>query len=94
MIYKTIDLCAGIGGIRKGFELTGSFKNVLSAEIDTAAAATYKHLFKEDPTNDLTSEEFKKYSSALDKAARKSVIHSNRAAAKKSDMMKKINAMN
>ena len=60
MIYKTIDLCAGIGGIRKGFELTGSFKNVLSAEIDIAAAATYKHLFKEDPTNDLTSEEFKK----------------------------------
>ena len=60
MIYKTIDLCAGIGGIRKGFEMTGSFKNVLSAEIDTAAAATYKHLFKEDPTNDLTSDEFKK----------------------------------
>lgn len=60
MIYKTIDLCAGIGGIRKGFELTGSFKNVFSAEIDTAAAATYKHLFEEDPTNDLTSEEFKK----------------------------------
>ena len=60
MIYKTIDLCAGIGGIRKGFELTGSFKNVLSAEIDAAAATTYKHLFREDPTNDLTSEEFKK----------------------------------
>lgn len=60
MIYKTIDLCAGIGGIRKGFELTGSFKNVLSAEIDSAAAATYQHLFSEDPTNDLTSEEFKK----------------------------------
>ena len=47
MIYKTIDLCAGIGGIRKGFELTGSFKNVLSAEIDVAAATTYKHLFRE-----------------------------------------------
>lgn len=59
MIYKTIDLCAGIGGIRKGFELTGSFKNVLSAEIDPAAVKTYKYLFKEDPTNDLTSEEFK-----------------------------------
>ncbi len=59
MKYRTIDLCAGIGGIRRGFELTGSFENVLSAEIDPAAALTYKHLFGEDPTNDLTSEEFK-----------------------------------
>lgn len=59
MIYKTIDLCAGIGGIRRGFELTGAFENVLSAEIDPYAAATYKHLFNEDPTNDLTSEDFK-----------------------------------
>ena len=60
MIYKTIDLCAGIGGIRRGFELTGQFENVLSAEIDPAAALTYKHLFGDDPTNDLTSEDFKK----------------------------------
>ncbi len=60
MKYKTIDLCAGIGGIRKGFELTEAFENVLSAEIDPSAAATYQHLFHEDPTNDLTSEEFKK----------------------------------
>ena len=60
MIYKTIDLCAGIGGIRRGFELTKSFRNVLSAEIDPAAAATYKHLFGDDPTNDLTTEVFKK----------------------------------
>ena len=59
MIYETIDLCAGIGGIRRGFELTGAFNNVLSAEIDPYAAATYKHLFGEDPTNDLTSDEFK-----------------------------------
>ena len=66
MIYKTIDLCAGIGGIRKGFELTGSFKNVLSAEIDPAAAKTYQYLFKEDPTNDLTSEEFKQKVVATD----------------------------
>ena len=41
----------------------------------------------------LAIDEFKKYSSALDKAARKSVIHSNRASAKKSYMMKKINSM-
>lgn len=59
MIYKTIDLCAGIGGIRRGFELTGSFENVLSAEIDINAAKTYKHLYNEDPTNDLTSDVFK-----------------------------------
>jgi len=60
MIYKTIDLCAGIGGIRKGFELTGQFENVLSAEVDPAAALTYNHLFGDDPTNDITSEQFKK----------------------------------
>ena len=58
MIYKTIDLCAGIGGIRRGFEMTGSFQNVLSAEIDEAACKTYEHLFGENPKNDLTSEEF------------------------------------
>ena len=60
MQYKTIDLCAGIGGIRRGFELTGEFHNVLSAEIDIAASKTYEHLFGEDPINDLTTEEFKR----------------------------------
>lgn len=59
MIYRTIDLCAGIGGIRRGFELTGCFQNVLSAEIDDFACRTYEHLFGENPKNDLTSEEFK-----------------------------------
>lgn len=59
MKYKTIDLCAGIGGIRKGFELTGEFENVLSAEIDDFACETYEHLFGDNPKNDLTSEEFK-----------------------------------
>lgn len=57
--YKTIDLCAGIGGIRRGFELTGQFKNVLSAEVDKYACKTYKHLFGDEPYNDITSEEFK-----------------------------------
>lgn len=57
--YKTIDLCAGIGGIRRGFELTGQFKNVLSAENDKYAAKTYMHVFGDDPYNDLTSDEFK-----------------------------------
>ena len=31
MEYKTIDLCAGIGGIRRGFELAGNFHNVIMA---------------------------------------------------------------
>lgn len=60
MIYKTIDLCAGIGGIRRGFEMTKHFENVLSAENDPYAAATYEHLFGDNPLNDLTSEEFKR----------------------------------
>ncbi len=57
--YRTIDLCAGIGGIRKGFELTGYFTNVLSAEIDDYACKTYQHLFGEDPNNDITTDKFK-----------------------------------
>lgn len=57
--YKTVDLCAGIGGIRRGFEITGHFKNVLSAEIDKQACKTYTHLFGEEPKEDLTDEKFK-----------------------------------
>jgi DNA (cytosine-5)-methyltransferase 1 len=60
MKYKTIDLFAGIGGIRRGFELTKKFKNVMSAEIDDYACKTYEYLFKENPKNDVTSAEFKK----------------------------------
>lgn len=58
--YKTIDLCAGIGGIRRAFELTGQFQNIMSAEIDRYACQTYEHLFGENPYNDITSEDFKK----------------------------------
>jgi len=57
--YRMIDLCAGIGGIRKGFERAGMFTNILSAEIDKWACITYEHLFGENPCHDLTSEEFK-----------------------------------
>lgn len=64
--YKTIDLCAGIGGIRRGYELAGCFKNVLSAEIDKNACLTYEHLYGENPMNDITTEEFK---SKVDKTA-------------------------
>ncbi len=60
MIFKTVDLCAGIGGIRRGFELTGHFRNVLSAEIDPLACKTYELLFSENPLNDIKSNDFKK----------------------------------
>ena len=58
-MYKTIDLCAGIGGIRQGFVRTGHFENILSAENDKYAAQTYEHLFGENPRHDLTMQEFK-----------------------------------
>jgi DNA (cytosine-5)-methyltransferase 1 len=57
-VYRTIDLCAGIGGIRRGFELTGRFRNVLSAETDKYARKTYEHLYHVDPDNDVMSDEF------------------------------------
>jgi len=58
-MYKTIDLCSGIGGIRKGFERTGHFENILSAEVDEHAARTYEYNFGDDPRGDLTTSEFK-----------------------------------
>lgn len=60
MIYKTIDLCSGIGGIRRGFELAGNTVNVVSAEIDDWACKTYYSLFNENPKNDIQSHAFKK----------------------------------
>lgn len=57
--YKTIDLFCGIGGVRRGFELTKYFENILSAEVDKFACTTYEHLYGENPFNDVTSEEFK-----------------------------------
>ena len=57
--YKTIDLFSGLGGIRRGYELTGRFNNVLSADIDKYACEVYKHLYNEDSYNDVTSDEFK-----------------------------------
>ncbi len=64
--YKTIDLFCGIGGVRKGFELTNKFSCVLSAEIDKFACMTYEHLFHENPLNDVSSEEFKERVEAVD----------------------------
>lgn len=65
MPYRTIDLCAGIGGIRRGFELAGGFENVISAEIDEFACKTYEHLFHDDPRNDVATDEFKRKVSEL-----------------------------
>ena len=59
MKYKTIDLFCGIGGVRKGFELTNHFQNVLSAEIDKFACITYEYLYGENPINDVTNKKFK-----------------------------------
>lgn len=59
MKYKTIDLFCGIGGVRKGFELTNHFQNVLSAEIDKFACITYEYLYEENPLNDVTNKKFK-----------------------------------
>ena len=61
-----IDLCAGVGGIRRGFELAGPFKNVLSCENDIYAAKTYEHLFGENPLADITTDKFKKQVSETD----------------------------
>lgn len=66
MPYVTIDLCAGIGGIRRGFELTGHYTNAMSAEIDKYACITYEHLFHENPYNDITSDEFKDIVNQID----------------------------
>lgn len=58
--YKTIDLFAGIGGIRLGFDMTKRVKNVFSAEIDKYACETYKVNFGESPQCDITTIDEKK----------------------------------
>jgi DNA (cytosine-5)-methyltransferase 1 len=57
--FRVIDLCAGIGGIRRGFERGIDAVTVLSAEIDKYASATYQHIFGDNPYNDITTDEFK-----------------------------------
>lgn len=59
MQYKAIDLCAGIGGIRRGFELAGDIKTVAAAEIDEQACRTYEHLYGDNPRNNIADEKFK-----------------------------------
>lgn len=57
--YKIIDLCAGIGGIRKGFELTNHFKTVYAADNDKNACLMYSTLFNEYPLKDITDNDVK-----------------------------------
>lgn len=57
--YKIIDICCGIGGIRKGFEMTNHFKTVYAADIDKNACLMYSHLFGEYPYRDITDYDIK-----------------------------------
>jgi len=50
--YKTIDLFAGIGGIRLGFETYGC-QNVFSSEWDSSAQSMYQENFGEKPFGDI-----------------------------------------
>ncbi len=72
-----------------------SARNLYNRQIKSFLNTQRKKVIKTIETKDKNAimEEYKKYASALDKAARKSIIHANRAGAKKSDMMKKINAV-
>lgn len=51
--FTFIDLFAGIGGIRLGFESVGG-KCVFSSELDKAACKTYEANFGEYPSGDIT----------------------------------------
>lgn len=52
--YKMIDLFAGIGGTRLGFQLTGQVKSVFSSEWDKFSQKTYRANFGETPEGDIT----------------------------------------
>lgn len=53
-MYKTIDLFAGIGGMRLGFEQTGLVETVFSCEKDKYASQTYEVNFGDNPLSDIT----------------------------------------
>lgn len=52
--YRMIDLFAGIGGTRLGFQLTGKTKTVFSSEIDKFAIKTYEANYADTPHGDIT----------------------------------------
>lgn len=51
--FRTVDLFAGIGGIRLGFQSVGG-KGVFASEWDELAAVTYEANFGEKPQGDIT----------------------------------------
>lgn len=52
--YTMVDLFAGIGGTRLGFQLHGSVATVFSSEWDKFAQKTYEANFGETPAGDIT----------------------------------------
>lgn len=52
--FKMIDLFAGIGGTRLGFQLTGQVESVFSSEWDKFSQKTYRANFGETPEGDIT----------------------------------------
>ena len=58
MRYRIIDLFAGIGGTRLGFEKAGCI-SVFSSEWDEASKKTYASFFGETPHGDITKAETK-----------------------------------
>lgn len=53
--FRMIDLFAGIGGTRLGFQLHGTVKSVFSSEWDKFAQKTYQANFGETPEGDITT---------------------------------------
>lgn len=57
-MYYFIDLCHGIGGLRKGFERTGAYACVLAADIDENSQNLYRATFgMPRPLGDIFSDE-------------------------------------
>lgn len=52
--YKMIDLFAGVGGIRLGFEQAGPVETVFSSDIDPYASKTYEENFGDNSLCDVT----------------------------------------
>lgn len=52
--YTMIDLFAGIGGTRLGFQLHGNIRSVFSSEFDKFSVKTYRANFGEEPAGDIT----------------------------------------
>lgn len=62
---------------------------MIKSTLNTLKRKVVKFVLVDDKESALNV--YKDYASAIDKAARKSIVHANRAAAKKSALMEKIN---